>query len=310
MRHIVRYGIIAVFLVAGVLLIVGCGGDDDKGTGPSSLSTQEQLNDLNEFVNLEPDSTGQYFEIENLILLQPMAQFWDGIDSSDFDDFTDIFSGGGLAASAPTDADTSITISYDPVGGWWYVDVLLIEAYPQYGFYTSIALKDSVRFETSEGTVPPVLDETTIDRVLQHASLTIGISFGTSGNMIQFDLQAGSDLDASGLTTSTVGITGNGSYAFSISAENDQGSVDMTVSMESIWNDVSISDATGDNPCPTSGSVTGNFTLDIDAQDNTGHYAANGDWDLGVDFIGGGNTIVSVQSGNFQKSYTGNICSK
>ena len=309
MKQIVRYGIIVVFVIAGVMLVAGCGGDDDKGTGTSGLSSEDQLNDLNQYVNFDLDSTGEFFDIQDLILLQPMTQFWDGIDSTDFDLFTQSLS-ASLAASASTDADTSLTISYDPIGGWWYVDFLLTQAIPELGFYTSFAVKDSIRFETSDGTVPTVLNETTIDRVLQRASLTIGIGFGSSGNSLQFDVQAGSNLDASGLTTATVGITGDGNYAIGISADNDQGSADLNIGMESNWSDVSIEDPTSDNPCPTSGDIDGSFTLDIDAQDNTGHYQASGTWDLGIAFTGGGNTTINVQSGDFQKSYTGNICSK
>jgi len=310
MKRMMRYGFIAACLVIGILMIAGCGGDDDKGTGVTGLTAQEQFDQLNTFVTFDPNGQGDgYFNVSDLMLTQSFTQFWDGIDESDFDNIGD-FLGGGLSASASAIADTSLSFTYDPVGGWWSVNFLLTQAYPQFGFTASVAVKDSVRYENSSGTAQMIPDEATTNRVMQRATVVVALGFQDQGNVITMDAEAGSNIDATGLTTSVVNITGDGDYTFGIGATGNGGSVDMTIGMQSSWNDVSITDPGGSSPCPTSGDISGSFTLGIDVQDNTGHYQADGTWDVGILFTGGGNTTVNVQSGDFDQSYTGNVCTK
>jgi len=308
MKHLMRYGFIAACLVIGVLMIAGCGGDDDKGTGSSGLTAQDQFTQLTQFIEFDPDAVeSDNFNVSDLMLSQTFTQFWDGMDESDFEDFSS-FLAKPLAASANVIADTSLSITYNPGSGWWYANFVLTQVYPEFGLSSSIAIKDSVRYEMLDGTPQMVPDETTTHRVLQKASLVVGIGFGGSGSAVQFDVAAGSDVDATGLNTSTVNVSGDGTYAIGITASGNEGTVNMDIGMGSSWNDVAISDPMSSDPCPTEGDISGDFTLDLDVVNNTGHYTANGAWNLGIDFTGGGNTTVNVQSGDFNQSFTGNVC--
>ena len=57
-------------------------------------------------------------------------------------------------------------------------------------------------------------------------------------------------------------------------------------------------------------TVDGACSSSLLAVATAAQFVANGDWDVGILFTGGGNTTVNVQSGDFQKSFTGNICTK
>ena len=307
MGNMIRTGVVVAFVVLAAIIAAGCG--SDKGTGPETLSKEAQFDTLTAYLSFEPEDGGE--DVVSMLLGQLMPEFWDGIDESDFASRAGSFT-PGVSASAKLVAmtDTSLSYSYDPVGGWWYVDFRMSGIDDFFSIISSTVIKDSVRFETEDGTPQMIPDEATTHRVLQKASVAFYLGAGDSGNSVELDLGMTSNLDAAGLNTSAVNVNGNGTYTVGIAAEGDEGTVDMTVAMQSNWDDVTLANPDGQEVCPISGDISGGFTLDMSVVEGTHRYEAAGDWNVGILFTGNGNTTVNVQSGDFQESFSGNVCSE
>ncbi|MBD3297587.1 MAG: hypothetical protein GF341_02950, partial [candidate division Zixibacteria bacterium] len=203
-------GISATFLVvtAVVLLIIGCSGGSNDATGPGSgtLSTDDQYETLDQFVNMDFESDDALFDINDIVAEQAASPYWDGVDSSD------VMGGAmvspalqGLGKVGQLQNDT-LVLAYDDQSGWWSITYNAEDDF----FGIVIDLADSVRFETVEGTPQRDPDASTY-RVIERGSIGMDWTLSDDEGSFSIVMDTDVDLDVTGLNTSVVTVAGGSS---------------------------------------------------------------------------------------------------
>ncbi len=301
-------GISATFLVVTtvVLLIIGCGGSDDDTTGPGSgtLSKDDQFESLDQFVNMDFESDDALFDINDIVTEQAASPYWDGVDSAD------VMGGAfvspavqGLGKIGQLQNDT-LVMAYDDQSGWWSITYNAQDDF----FGIAIDLSDSVRFETLDGTPQRDPDASTY-RVTERGSVGMNWTLSDDEGSFSIVMDTDVDLDVTGLNTSVVTVAGGSSGLFDFDVVSPDTSVFMDFEFDAQNNNVTVP---GPNPgleaCPNGGSASASFSVSIDVYEGSNHESASGVWDANVQFLGAGRGTITVESGDFSHSATGDIC--
>lgn len=228
-----------------------------------------------------------------------------------------------LIRQAAVEAE-SVTVVYDDAVGWWFIDASITFDYDSAGtsFNLSMSLRDSVRFETAAGT--PMRDPGPTTDGFRHGldfSLTadVGVSDEVFGNI---DFNAGlvleSSVDVTGLSTGIANINGATTLDADLNLDADlpdstgQGTqhfaVGGTLGMDASMTNIQVViPQDPDEACPSSGSMSADFAIDltVDTPDEKG--TAKGSWEADVT-ITGGVAQITIQSGNVTETLTATVC--
>ncbi|GAB4319355.1 MAG: hypothetical protein Kow0074_08920 [Candidatus Zixiibacteriota bacterium] len=301
-------GISATFLVVMVfvLLIVGCGGGG-KSTGVDSgtLAKDKQFEELDQFVDMDFESEGALFDINDIVAGQSSSPYWDGVDSSDVlgDPLMapSRLQGLGKVGSLQNE---SLNLVYDDQSGWWSITYSASDEF----FGIEINLRDSVRFETLEGNPQQDPDAGTY-RVIERGSLTMDWTLSGDEGSFSLVMDTDVDLDVTGLNTNVVTVNGGSAGVFDFDVISPDTSVYLDFDFTASNDEVTVD---GPNPgpdaCPTGGSASASFSVDIEVNEGGDRQTASGTWDATVQFLGDGRATVTVESGDFSHSATGDIC--
>ena len=218
---------------------------------------------------------------------------------------------------------------YDPARGWWIADLdtsmslSLSDEGTTLQIAISTKLRDSVRFDNTLSEQPTEQPDETTDRLRHGSKIKLIISLSVvSGDTIDVNLKK-LEVNLSGLNSvvgldeTTLTLTGNSTFGASIDltatmpdtlpgnlliSASVKGTAGLTAGANGVTMDMSS------EPCPTAGALNAGLTLDIAASSNGESEKAKGSWDMTIDFTGGGNAHVTVESGAFSNEATGQVC--
>lgn len=303
------FGISATFLIvlACVLLITGCGGGGGNSTGPDSgtLSKDKQFEELDQFVNMDFEGDDALFDINDIVAGQSTSPYWDGVDSSDVlgDPLMTASRLQGLGKLGSLQNE-SLSLVYDDQSGWWAITYSAFDEF----FGIEINLRDSVRFETIEGSSQQSPNAGTY-RVIERGSLAMDWTLSGEDGSFSIVMDTDVDLDVTGLNTNVVTVDGGSMGIFDFDIVSPDTSVHLNFDFVAQNSDVTVDGPNpGLNACPIGGRASASFSVDIDVTEGDQHQSASGSWDANVQFLGGGRATVTVESGSFSHSATGDIC--
>jgi hypothetical protein len=301
-------------LVAGALTITvtGCGDDDDKGTGTSDLSTEEQYEIITKYFSLDPDNDSAAIDVTGIALGLLSGEYWDGVDTSDIIMTAQRLVPNTTLAKRAAHGDDSLDVDYDFVTGWWAI-FYRVDLSSEFGDF-ELTFRDSVRFQDAEGHPQMEPDVTTsrLDLIQDLTSHVSGLNEGLAAHGDDhFDLTTSVDSRFAALRTAfdTAQVDGDAGVTFTLDASANDTAAVIGFEFDASFDEVSIPlEGTGDGPCPSDGdiSATLDIAVSLEAGDETAE--AEGTWDASIDFTGDGNADVDVQSGDFTKSYSGQVC--
>ena len=216
---------------------------------------------------------------------------------------------------------------YDAERGWWVIDVdtTMEQVFAEQGItgHVSIVtkLRDSVRFDnTLTGTVHEQPSLIT-DRLRHGSKVGLSISLTLASQEMSINLKSlvlnssGADT-VTGLNTSAVTLDGGLGFDASVDLsavvpDTIPGS-SVSVSAKGGGNldarSSGIEIAKSTDPCPTAGSLNAGLGVDIAASRGNESERAKGNWDMTIDFVGGGNVHVAVESGDFIREADAQAC--
>ncbi|MBI5869209.1 MAG: hypothetical protein HZB43_13130 [candidate division Zixibacteria bacterium] len=226
--------------------------------------------------------------------------------------------------------------AYDPASGYWKASLELTGAIDtsitSEGETVDIAatfnvnMRDSVRFDNSQSGVPSEQPSEATDRSRHGSKTSVDVALSlvidslgvtvTNVNIRELQLNGGGLNTVTGINLPQVTVNGNSTFEVAVDMSatvpdsipghmtnvSAEGSTGMTTAAHAVEMDNS------DEPCPTSGTVTAGMTMDLETRQNGENRSAEGSWDMTINFTGGGNASVSVQSGAFTKTASGSVC--
>lgn len=295
-------------LMAGALAVVavGCGDDDDDS---NALTTEDQYNAISEYFAFDPNAEDAAIDVPGIALGLLSGEYWDGIDSSD------VIGVGKRSipiAKRGTEDSDSLYIDYDIPTGWWVVYYNFTVLNEEGGF--TLTFRDSVRYSDGTGNSQFEPNETTerIDLRQQLTSHVMGLSEGLAAHgEDHFDLgtTANSRLVVTRASVSEAQVDGTGDVTFALDASASDTAVVINLGLESEYTELLIPIAGFEGvPCPTSGGVTADFVADVTIEAGEETAQAEGSWEAAIDFTGDGSASVEVQSGDFSREYSGQVC--
>lgn len=227
-----------------------------------------------------------------------------------------------LIRQAAVEAE-SVSVAYDAVKGWWFIDATVSFDFDSAGMVLSLdmSLRDSVRFETAAGT--PTRDPGIMtDRIRHGLDFSIAVDVGVDDETFgSIDFDAGIDLasnvDVTGLSTGIANINGATSLDTDLNLDADLpdstgtqhvavgGTMGMNASMTNVQ---IVIPEDPDLACPSSGSMSADFAIDLTVDTPAAKGTAKGTWGADVT-ISGGVAQITIQSGSVTETLTTTVCS-
>jgi hypothetical protein len=173
----------------------------------------------------------------------------------------------------------------------------------------SLTVRDSIRFEDTDGLAQQAPDETT-DLMRNILSLALLADINGLG---MIDLSLHSDMTYSNLASDVVTVNGDGSFDFDMDVETEDGSISGNVSATLDINDLTIPKPSfeGEMTCPTSGEIVLMVTENLTAQAvNEGVISVT--WKLTVTVLSGNSYKIKLEGGgqNFGEVTINDACSE
>lgn len=228
-----------------------------------------------------------------------------------------------LIRQAAVEAE-SVSVAYDDAKGWWFIDATVSFDFDSAGTVLSLdmSLRDSVRFETAAGT--PTRDPGILtDRIRHGLDFSIAVAVGVDDETFgSIDFDAGIDLasnvDVTGLSTGIANINGATSLNTDFNLDADlpdstgQGTQHMavggTLGMDASMTNIQVViPQNPDEACPSSGSMSADFAIDLTVDTPAAKGTAKGTWGADVT-ITGGVAQITIQSGSVTETLTTTVC--
>jgi hypothetical protein len=299
-----------------MVFAAGCG-DDDKGNNSGGLTEEEQFEEISKFFNFDPNDDGEEStsEMIDLFLGTIPSQYWDGVDPGDFG-----AAGKRVANSSFPHADwagvdddsLSYSYDYDSTTGWWVV-------YFSVGFSggpnsSGIFFRDSVKFEEDGGEYQREPDTNTAHvRFRQQMGLNaVGPLLDSAMNEIGFvdvSTSGRSNFDVDGLNLAEATISGRNVIDVDFDGSVEDTSVILLLGLAAnvVGLTVPTDDIDGD-ACPTGGTIDGSMAIDLTVEQGDETASGKGAFTANIEFSGGGNATVEVESGDFSRTFSGQAC--
>jgi len=285
-----RMAIFVAAAVAALIVIAGCSRGVDNQT--SDLTKEEQYDEIAPFIDMMISSAS----------LQFGGAFWDGVSEEDIQTAPLEVPGLGKPVASNTE---SISVVYNPVKGWWFISAELSET-DSLGTMT-ILISDSVRFETAAGDPQIEPDETT-DRFRHGGSLSFDWLLDGDSVTLDFSVTIASHADVSGINTPTATAVGATTASMGIEADTPEGSGSFVFDVSAAASNIQMNTSDGGDACPYDGTLALDMSVDIDVTEDGNHLEASGDWDVAVEFIGGGRAAIVIDSDDFHLETEETVC--
>lgn len=217
----------------------------------------------------------------------------------------------------------SVSVAYDDAKGWWFIEASVSFDFDSAGTHLGLgmSLHDSVRFETAAG-VPMRDPGSTTDRFRHGLEFSLTVDVDVNDNVfgnIEFDagIDLASNVDVTGLSTGIANINGATSLDTDLNFDADLPdstgetrhiAVGGTMGMDATMTDVQVVIPQDfDEACPSSGSMSADFAIDLTVDISAQKATAKGTWEAVVT-IAGGVAQITIQSGNVTETLTATVC--
>lgn len=290
----------------------GCG-DDDKGSGPTQLSEEEQFEIIQQYFSFDPDNQTGAVDITSYVLGLMAGQYWDGIDTSDVVMLGKRALPLGKAGVTSVDVE-SLYVDYNFVSGWWeiYYSISSIDAQSEF----QVIARDSIRFKDGQGNPqiePDPVTTVSVEMSLWLQSLIAGtvapMSAG-AGDYLSLGAQTATRFVVNKLDALTAQVDGAADVGFLLeAASGDTAEAEFDFDFTADYDEVVVplTEFQGEL-CPTSGEVSAGLDVALEVRQGDNEAEAEGSWDASITFTGGGNATLHVESGDFSEDFSGQAC--
>lgn len=302
---------LALALWIGVFAI-GCG-DDDKGSGPTQLTEEEQFEIIQWYFSFDPENQTGAVDITSYVLGLMAGQYWDGIDTSDVVALGKRALPLAKAAVTATDIE-SLYVDYNFVSGWWAIYYHISQSDAQSEF--EVIACDSIRFKDGEGNPQIEPDPVTTVSIEMAMQLTSSISgtvaplAASGGDYLSLGAQTATRFTVNKLNALSAQVDGGGGIGFqleAVSGDTAEAEFDFDFTADYDQVVVPLGEFQGEL-CPSSGDVTAGLDVSLAVRQGDNEAEAEGSWDASITFTGGGNATLHVESGDFSEDFSGQAC--
>ncbi len=300
-------GVCMMLVGALTVFAIGCG--DDKGSGSDSLTTEEQYTVITEYFTFDPDDDSTAVDVTGIALGLLSGEYWDGVDTADA---TVLAKRVIPSAKRVSNDDDSLYVDYNFVSGWWVIYYRVSDSGELGSF--ELAFRDSVRYQDSEGHAQFEPDESTnrIDLTQQLTSHVSGSPQGLAaaeGDHFELGTSANSRFVVVRSAADMAQVDGFAGVNFNLDAATNDSAAVIGFDLQAEYDELMIPIGQFDGePCPTGGEVSAGLDISVSVQAGDETAEAEGSWDASINFTGGGNATVDIQSGDFSEEYSGQAC--